>query len=510
MTQQHAEATIQQLRQQSQFKEGYHQGLHFLRFFPWSVTLKEEVAFCCFWQDDFSRGLDLLNEISLDDVHPRQRKDVEGRLVFNKQLFESRLSQPSPVPIITLVFDLVPGATIDGALTSVFETCEDLDLVHRWTTLSHGDGDPQIILPSGHLLEPITSLVQVVTPFAVIVRQPVTTRFSVAQLLEVLESEPMLSDVMIEHPFQEKLPPTSFLSTTRFGTEWLCWASAATIPLSRMMRVRPEGDDDSLHAVIVCHSCFEGVTIQPPRFKSFVINLDKRSDRMSTMEQQRDLLPPFERVSAVDGLSLKTSPRLRALCSRGDYKMRPGVIGCALSHLKLYKKLLQEEEEIDGYVVFEDDVDVPVGFVDRMNRMLALASATQTGLVFLTSVPLRPGTPYSQTGLIKRQPFMWSEVAGGTGCYYISKDVARTVLEHVDKNGIDTAIDMILMFRIDVGQRFCLPPIITQFGVDPDSDIQHDHHITSHLMTAGDEPVSQFKIFGPDGAMDFDDEVEAP
>lgn len=127
------------------------------------------------------------------------------------------------------------------------------------------------------------------------------------------------------------------------------------------------------------------------RYKFCLINLDRRVDRLNLVYNQK--LPAFERISAIDGNELNmyknTVLKINQLCGHGDYNLRSGVVGCALSHLKLYKRLLSDNDN-DGYIIMEDDIaiqpsqeNVPLKIkVDRIFRVLEL-KGEPINLVFL-------------------------------------------------------------------------------------------------------------------------------
>ncbi|MDR2674160.1 MAG: glycosyltransferase family 25 protein [Opitutaceae bacterium] len=86
----------------------------------------------------------------------------------------------------------------------------------------------------------------------------------------------------------------------------------------------------------------------------FVINLPHRTDKRDAMLAQAGRLGlALEIVGAVNGNALPPE-RLRELAH--DYPaccLTPGVIGCALSHLKIYKKMI--DEAVPLALVMEDD-----------------------------------------------------------------------------------------------------------------------------------------------------------
>jgi len=81
--------------------------------------------------------------------------------------------------------------------------------------------------------------------------------------------------------------------------------------------------------------------------RCFLMNLDRRDDRLREWMQQLPQPWPFpnvERFAAIDGRKLSTPEQWRA----GN-----GAWGCYRSHLLILEKCLLEG--IDSYVVFEDD-----------------------------------------------------------------------------------------------------------------------------------------------------------
>jgi GR25 family glycosyltransferase involved in LPS biosynthesis len=224
-----------------------------------------------------------------------------------------------------------------------------------------------------------------------------------------------------------------------------------------------------------------------PKYKSFVINLAKRTDRLNRLKRYSGFLPPNTAVmSACDGYMLIRTPRLYSLCEKCDYQMRPGVIGCALSHLVLYHKLLFDES-VDGYLIFEDDVTPDKTFMSKLNRVLIVLKNRNAvaDLIFFTTVLKNENHKFREEGVIKKQNRQDINVdsIGGTGCYYISKNAAMAVFDYIENHTLDVAIDA-LLFNIShlVETYFVQPCIISQTDVSGVSNIQHDHDIVSPLF----------------------------
>lgn len=99
--------------------------------------------------------------------------------------------------------------------------------------------------------------------------------------------------------------------------------------------------------------------------KVFVINLEKNVARMRHMDEQlKDLHIGYERVEAVYGAGLSDIERNRSFNSLRSYlcegyRLSAGEVGCALSHLSVYRRLSED----DVACVLEDDVILGNSFV---------------------------------------------------------------------------------------------------------------------------------------------------
>lgn len=89
------------------------------------------------------------------------------------------------------------------------------------------------------------------------------------------------------------------------------------------------------------------------KIKSYVINLDKRPDRLSDLKLPLE----WERFSATDGEQYQDNPQ----------KER-GWRGCHNSHTRLIKKIINDDAEL--FIVFEDDVEVTDDFVLKMEKII--------------------------------------------------------------------------------------------------------------------------------------------
>lgn len=89
----------------------------------------------------------------------------------------------------------------------------------------------------------------------------------------------------------------------------------------------------------------------------YVINLDRRGDRMDRLYQTTpDLKDRATRFSAIEGKKLELTPTLARLFRPHDFMWKKAIMGCALSHLSLWWKLVNEHQDINTFLILEDDV----------------------------------------------------------------------------------------------------------------------------------------------------------
>lgn len=90
--------------------------------------------------------------------------------------------------------------------------------------------------------------------------------------------------------------------------------------------------------------------------KVFIINLKRSVERSITIENEckkYDL--DYEFIDAVDGFTLSPS-EIKTHTREINFAIRPGEIGCALSHINTYRRIV--ELNIDKALILEDDAQL--------------------------------------------------------------------------------------------------------------------------------------------------------
>jgi collagen beta-1,O-galactosyltransferase len=117
--------------------------------------------------------------------------------------------------------------------------------------------------------------------------------------------------------------------------------------------------------------------------KIYLINLKRRPDRYEKFKHQysksdmNHLL--IQRIDGVDGSSLDIGKvplsegaraELKQITTTGfrskHYQLTSGAIGCYLSHVKVWKDMM--ENNYKSVLIFEDDVNIPVNLMQQINK----------------------------------------------------------------------------------------------------------------------------------------------
>lgn len=90
--------------------------------------------------------------------------------------------------------------------------------------------------------------------------------------------------------------------------------------------------------------------------EAYVINLDRRQDRYkSFIEAHPNMEKSVKRISACDGKMLELDSEVRNLFRNNDFKWKKAIMGCAISHNRIWQDLAKKENT-DSYLILEDDV----------------------------------------------------------------------------------------------------------------------------------------------------------
>lgn len=206
--------------------------------------------------------------------------------------------------------------------------------------------------------------------------------------------------------------------------------------------------------------------------KGFVINLDIRPDRYEKIQLEfKQFFPSlqYERVSAINGHTIHFDSSLSQKINEWNFKYLSkytleGVVGCCLSHLKVWKKIIDIAHDDDHtlYWVWEDDACIFLNILDN---------------IACTPIPLNMQFVwFSYVPIIKNNSFMeWKSHPHPitTECYALTKECAKNLYSFIENNigAIDS--HMWGYFKsIDFKNAYIYCPSIVKQRDIKDSDIR--------------------------------------
>ena len=249
--------------------------------------------------------------------------------------------------------------------------------------------------------------------------------------------------------------------------------------------------------------------------EAFVVNLDRREDRKKAfLESHPDFKGAVRRLPAYDGLKLQLSPPLAALFRNNDFFWKKAVMGCALSHLKLWLTLATDNVGTESYLIMEDDCRMVPQWHEAWSKAYANLPADWE-IVYLGGVlpPNKAGVPMCMEpvadGLARIAPnqfFGQKEPTRAfhfcTYAYVLSKKGAMKLIEAcLSQSGYYTSADHMLFGPLDKTNVYVLNPLVAGASQDDDPKYQNaDFNNFSRIdsfdsdLWNNDERFSQYNV----------------
>ena len=104
--------------------------------------------------------------------------------------------------------------------------------------------------------------------------------------------------------------------------------------------------------------------------KIYIINLEHRTDRKDNVIKQlkKEGITNYEFVNAVNGTDSTILKLFKKIRKNSSKIGTPGHLGCLLSHRKVLLKA--KEDNVNQFMILEDDVILKDGFMDRLNDVV--------------------------------------------------------------------------------------------------------------------------------------------
>ena len=220
-----------------------------------------------------------------------------------------------------------------------------------------------------------------------------------------------------------------------------------------------------------------------------VVNLDRREDRWEKFNEQDLSGLDVRRLSATDGKEINISPILVQLIGKEVLTMKRGALGDALSHIRLWIKLLFESEERQRHhLIVEDDILIVNKFASRMRETLKELDPLTYDICFIGyCVTASEYSRYRREDVsIQVAPLHQHPYYSGTFGYIISRQGIINFLRNIIANKLRTPIDTYFLNCTSASARttnqfkiMCTFPLLGyceafQQNANVDTDIQRD------------------------------------
>ena len=212
--------------------------------------------------------------------------------------------------------------------------------------------------------------------------------------------------------------------------------------------------------------------------KVVVINLDKRTDRWQRwLESNPKLAHDAMRFSAVDGRTLRLTREIYGLFKANRFGWKKSVIGCALSHIGVWRKLANDKDSaVDSYLILEDDMIFTDEKWDEKWKSIKQHIPRDAELLYLGGV--LPTNKAALTGVLEPINNYWSIIKPNTlfgssvplplfhfcaYSYILTRSGARKLLDWFDKSSEKcfAEIDHVLGHPIINLKKYVLSEMIT-------------------------------------------------
>lgn len=244
----------------------------------------------------------------------------------------------------------------------------------------------------------------------------------------------------------------------------------------------------------------------------YVVNLAHRADRLEKFWTEQPFLKGIcQREDAVYGNELTLTKEIAELFRDNDFKWKKGVMGCALSHYNIWKKLRAAGPAVKNCLVLEDDAVLDKQFMLKWQQMAADIPA-DTDMIFIGGVlpPNRPGLPHVTEPVNKSFARVKKHsLFGGpprryfhfcTYSYLITRSGVEKMCRLIESRGIFTSIDHMMVNHGDelLNIYFSLPLLASCFQDSDPAYVNADFNNFNRVDKFDSEIWNNVECFNPE------------
>lgn len=192
-----------------------------------------------------------------------------------------------------------------------------------------------------------------------------------------------------------------------------------------------------------------------------IINLTRRQDRRIKLieELEKHNIKNYVFVDAIDGNTIDVNEMI----SNGHSPLKKGEYGCYLSHLKVYKSIIESSEEL--HLILEDDIYFANNFKNKLRKKLAKIENINWDIFYLGINDLQQKKQgkfiSSIEGIYCPEKILW-----GTHAYLIKKESVSKIMDSLTpiKFPIDHKLMLLNINRLTLAQT-----IVKTYNKDSDT-----------------------------------------
>jgi len=234
--------------------------------------------------------------------------------------------------------------------------------------------------------------------------------------------------------------------------------------------------------------------------KIFIINLDKDTERYESCKKQlaKYNITNAERFPGVNGSKLSDKERKDMTTELGNIVASPSMIGCGMSHVNLWKKIIREG--IDKALILEDDFILRDNFIYKFDKAFK-RSPENYDMMFLTdnlihnkNIKFRDINDY-----FYKQVFISQTLA-----YIVTSEGAKKLLDNINKitNHIDIELCLLALYNSNINVISMKEPLVYQTydTSNNTNDCNYPLFVDKYILTNKDikyfYKTTAFSIFG--------------
>jgi len=194
--------------------------------------------------------------------------------------------------------------------------------------------------------------------------------------------------------------------------------------------------------------------------KIFIINLDKDIDRYENCKKQLSKynINNYERFPGIDGSILTEKERKNITTDIGNILASPSMIGCGMSHINLWKKIVREG--INKALILEDDFILKDNFLYKFNNTFK-NSPEKYDIIFMTDNIFHN----KNIKFMNINKYFYKQIfISQTLAYIITIEGAKKILDNINKitHHIDIELCLLALYNNNINIISMTEPLVYQ------------------------------------------------